>query len=195
MPHHIYNQITEGLPACGEVFGDFYTVVPTYKILRAVLCLYDLPCPGCKMKDTMERAKLKSELDNLQRLVDRIPPDILAELKRQHGEGFLFFLSGVQWVNAVKGGFNGSGLFGEGNRLFEKPGGRVGGGTHGRENAPPAFDLCSADKGQPFPFSLAFALASSFSFSANRSLIVTLYFFSCPEKFSICGNRCAIRLL
>jgi len=36
-----------------------------------------------KMKDTMERAKLKSELDNLQRLVDRIPPDILAELKRQ----------------------------------------------------------------------------------------------------------------
>ena len=33
--------------------------------------------------DTMERAKLKSELDNLQRLVDRIPPDILAELKRQ----------------------------------------------------------------------------------------------------------------
>ena len=194
MPHHIYNQITEGLPACGEVFGDFYTVVPTYKILRAVLCLYDLPCPGCeniafafchpvssifsfqgtmphkggenfclylspflyraieaaldginplnagkkkeealsmlkkwfpqmenfsgqlkkykvtindllaeneklearakasekgKMKDTMERAKLKSELDNLQRLVDRIPPDILAELKRQkrqHGK-------------------------------------------------------------------------------------------------------------
>ena len=42
-----------------------------------------------KMKDTMERAKLKSELDNLQRLVDRIPPDILAELKRQkrqHGK-------------------------------------------------------------------------------------------------------------
>ena len=28
-----------------------------------------------KMKDTMERAKLKSELDNLQRLVDRIPLD------------------------------------------------------------------------------------------------------------------------
>ena len=35
-----------------------------------------------KMKDTMERAKLKSELDDLQRLVDRISPDILAELKR-----------------------------------------------------------------------------------------------------------------
>src|SRR5699024_5702926 len=25
-------------------------------------------------------------------------------------ENFLFYLSGVQWVNAVKGGFNGSGL-------------------------------------------------------------------------------------
>ena len=36
-----------------------------------------------KMKDPMERAKLKSELDNLQRLVDRIPPEVLAELKRQ----------------------------------------------------------------------------------------------------------------
>lgn len=36
-----------------------------------------------KMKDTMERAKLKSELDDLHRLVDRIPPDILAELKRR----------------------------------------------------------------------------------------------------------------
>ena len=36
-----------------------------------------------KMKDAMERAKLKSELDDLQRLVDRIPPDILVELKRQ----------------------------------------------------------------------------------------------------------------
>ncbi len=49
MPHHIYNQITEGLPACGEVFGDFYTVVPTYKILRAVLCLYNLPVRGVKI--------------------------------------------------------------------------------------------------------------------------------------------------
>ena len=36
-----------------------------------------------KMKDTMERAKLESELHDIQRLVDRIPPDILAELKRQ----------------------------------------------------------------------------------------------------------------
>ena len=42
-----------------------------------------LPEESYKMKDTMERAKLKSELDNLQRLVDRIPPDILVELKRQ----------------------------------------------------------------------------------------------------------------
>ena len=42
-----------------------------------------------KMKDTMERAKLESELRDIQRLVDRIPPDILAELKRQqrqHGK-------------------------------------------------------------------------------------------------------------
>ena len=36
-----------------------------------------------KMKDRMERAKLESELDNMQRLVDRIPPELLAELKRQ----------------------------------------------------------------------------------------------------------------
>ena len=36
-----------------------------------------------KMKDTIERAKLESELHDMQRLVDRIPPDILAELKRQ----------------------------------------------------------------------------------------------------------------
>ena len=33
----------------------------------------------------MERAKLKSELDDLQRLVDRIPPDILAELNGSSG--------------------------------------------------------------------------------------------------------------
>src|SRR5699024_1236774 len=39
------------------------------------------------------------------------------------------------------------------------------------------------------PCSLAFALASSFLFSSSRSLIVTLYFFNCPEKFSICGNH------
>ena len=36
-----------------------------------------------KMKDRMERAKLESELHDMQRLLDRIPPDILAELKRQ----------------------------------------------------------------------------------------------------------------
>ena len=40
-----------------------------------------------KMKDTMERAKLESELHDMQRLVDRIPPDILAELKRQRQHG------------------------------------------------------------------------------------------------------------
>ena len=36
-----------------------------------------------KMKGTMERAKLESELHNIQWLVDRIPPEVLAELKRQ----------------------------------------------------------------------------------------------------------------
>ena len=36
-----------------------------------------------KMKDTMERAKLESELHDIQQLVDRIPPEVLAELKRQ----------------------------------------------------------------------------------------------------------------
>ena len=35
-----------------------------------------------KIKDRMERAKLESELENMQRLVDRIPPEVLAELKR-----------------------------------------------------------------------------------------------------------------
>lgn len=40
-----------------------------------------------KMKDTMERAKLESELHNIQRLVDRIPPEVLAELKRQPNHG------------------------------------------------------------------------------------------------------------
>lgn len=42
-----------------------------------------------KIKNRMERAKLESELQDMQRLVDRIPPDILAELKRQqrqHGK-------------------------------------------------------------------------------------------------------------
>ena len=40
-----------------------------------------------KMKDTMERAKLESELNDIQRLVDRIPPEVLAELKRQQHYG------------------------------------------------------------------------------------------------------------
>ena len=35
----------------------------------------------------MERAKLESELHNIQRLVDRIPPDVLAELKQQQQYG------------------------------------------------------------------------------------------------------------
>ena len=36
-----------------------------------------------KLKGTMERAKLESELQNIQRLIDRIPPEVLAEVKRQ----------------------------------------------------------------------------------------------------------------
>ena len=40
-----------------------------------------------KMKDTMERARLESELHNIQRLVDRIPADVLAELKQQQQYG------------------------------------------------------------------------------------------------------------
>ena len=40
-----------------------------------------------KMKDTLERAKLESELHNIQRLVERIPPDVLAELKQQRQYG------------------------------------------------------------------------------------------------------------
>ncbi len=37
-----------------------------------------------KMKDKMERAKLESELHNIQNLIDRIPPDVLPELRQQH---------------------------------------------------------------------------------------------------------------
>ena len=40
-----------------------------------------------KMQDTMERAKLESELHNIQRLVERISPDVLAELKQQQQYG------------------------------------------------------------------------------------------------------------
>lgn len=40
-----------------------------------------------KLKDTMERAKLESELHNIQRVLDRIPPDVLAELKQQQQYG------------------------------------------------------------------------------------------------------------
>ena len=46
-----------------------------------------------------------------------------------------------------------TGFFPAGGRLPHRPGRseeyRVGGGTHGRENAPPAFGLCPADRGQP----------------------------------------------
>ena len=44
-------------------------------------------------------------------------------------------------------------VFPEGGRLPHRAGRpgkyRVGRGTHGRENAPPAFGLCPADRGQP----------------------------------------------
>ena len=40
-----------------------------------------------KMKGVIERAKLESELHNIQRLVGRIPPEVLAELKRQPNYG------------------------------------------------------------------------------------------------------------
>ena len=36
-----------------------------------------------KIKDTMERMKLESELKDIQKFVGRIPPEVLAELKRQ----------------------------------------------------------------------------------------------------------------
>ncbi len=36
-----------------------------------------------KMKDKMQRAKLESELYNIQRFVDRIPPEVLAQLKQE----------------------------------------------------------------------------------------------------------------
>jgi len=36
-----------------------------------------------KMKDTLERAKLESELHNIQRLVDRIPADILEQVRQE----------------------------------------------------------------------------------------------------------------
>ena len=35
-----------------------------------------------KIKDRMERAKLESELHDMQRLVDRIPPEIRRELEQ-----------------------------------------------------------------------------------------------------------------
>lgn len=36
------------------------------------------------LKDTMERAKLESDLYNIQRLVERIPPDVLEQVKQSH---------------------------------------------------------------------------------------------------------------
>lgn len=36
-----------------------------------------------KMKDTMERAKLESELHNMRRFLDRIPADVLEQVKHE----------------------------------------------------------------------------------------------------------------
>lgn len=36
-----------------------------------------------KMSNTLERAKLESELNELQRVIDRIPSDVLAQLKQE----------------------------------------------------------------------------------------------------------------
>ena len=36
-----------------------------------------------KLKDRMERAKLESDLHNIQRLVERIPPDVLEQVRRE----------------------------------------------------------------------------------------------------------------
>ena len=36
-----------------------------------------------KMKDTLERAKLESELHDIQRVMSRIPPEVLEQLKRE----------------------------------------------------------------------------------------------------------------
>ncbi|WNX83838.1 MobV family relaxase [Agathobaculum sp. NTUH-O15-33] len=36
-----------------------------------------------KLKDTMERAKLESDLHNIQRLLDRVPPEVLEQVRRE----------------------------------------------------------------------------------------------------------------
>ena len=63
-----------------------------------------------KMKDRMERAKLESELQNLQRLVDRILPEVLAELKRglHYGKERRFYKYQIQKGNRGRN-FSGKG--------------------------------------------------------------------------------------
>ncbi|VHY58956.1 Uncharacterised protein [Clostridioides difficile] len=164
MPHHIYNQITEGLPACGEVFGDFYTVVPTYKILRAVLCLYDLPCPGCK-NIAFAFCHPVSSIFSFQ-----------GTMPHRGGENFCLYYHLSFTVC----------------RCCRFSSASISGGIRSTSRCKLSSSLFSFARSIVsfiLPFSLAFALASNFSFSANRSLIVTLYFFNCPEKFSICGNH------
>lgn len=46
MPDYINDQIAKRLTSCGEMLGDFNTVIPTYEILCAILLLYDLSGMG-----------------------------------------------------------------------------------------------------------------------------------------------------
>ena len=70
--------------------GSLYRMTPAQRkqanpLIRRECCNYE--DGNCMLLDKgytlMERAKLESELKDIQRLVDRIPPEVLAELKRQ----------------------------------------------------------------------------------------------------------------
>ena len=69
------------------VGGDVAVYFKDENSLKKLIEEVDMMSEKGKMKDTMERAKLESELHNIQRLVDRIPPDVLAELKQQQQYG------------------------------------------------------------------------------------------------------------
>ncbi len=150
MPHHIYNQITEGFRLRRSV-RRFYTVVPTYKILRAVLCLYDLPCPGC---------------ENIAfAFAIQCPPysvfKVQCRTKAAKISAYIYHLSFTVC------------------RCCRFSSASISGGIRSTSRCKLSSSLFSFARSIVsfiFPFSLAFALASSFSFSANRSLIVTLYF-------------------
>jgi hypothetical protein len=46
MPNYIHNQISDRLPARGEMFRYLYAAISTYEILCAVFCFHDLPRHG-----------------------------------------------------------------------------------------------------------------------------------------------------